>query len=145
MVTNTLSHSWTIFHMLYFCFPTNSAGVSSVMSQCCNPKPGKGFVLQKHNKNQHKRTDFPFLQISHPSFWQACWQERSEMSQMSSSRLCLIDHFAPPRGSAVSEGVPVLTESNQSQIHSYDAISSSSFTHCISLLCTHTHSSGHTI
>lgn len=40
-VTNTSSHSWTIYCMLYFHLPTKSGGVCNVMSQRCNPKRGK--------------------------------------------------------------------------------------------------------
>lgn len=41
MVTNTSSHSWTIYCTLYFHLPAKSGGVCNVMSQRCNPKRGK--------------------------------------------------------------------------------------------------------
>lgn len=117
-----------------FVFPLR-AGVSDVMSQ---PKTREGFCHAKTRQKPRQGTDFPFLQISHPSLWQAGWQGRSEMSQTSSSRLWLIDHFSPPRGRAVSEGVPSLTEHNQSPNHSHgDAFLF--FLYSLSFPSVHTH------
>ena len=38
MVTNTSSHSWTIYCTLYFHLPAKTGDVCNVMSQSCNPK-----------------------------------------------------------------------------------------------------------
>lgn len=52
------SHSWTIFHTLYFDFPL-SAGVSIVMSQHCNSKQGRVLLFKNTTKANTREQTFP--------------------------------------------------------------------------------------
>lgn len=72
-------------------------------------------------QHEQKKTDFCFsVYIS--AIVLASMLTRNKMSQTSSSRLCLFDHFISPWGNNISEGVPLFTETNQNPKHSYDAI-----------------------